>query len=49
MVVDRPCKRLHFLLLSVVLLISSQQPTVVQHFKSTTESTVSLTTQMVNG
>jgi hypothetical protein len=47
MVVDRPWKPLHFLLLSVVLLISSQQPLAVQHFKSTTESTMSVTPQIV--
>ena len=48
MVVDRPLKRLHLLLLSVSLLISYQQPIAVQHFKSDTESTMSITTQMVN-
>jgi hypothetical protein len=41
-------KHLGVCLLSVVLLISYQQPIAVQHFKSTTESTMSVTTQMVN-
>ena len=48
MVVDRPWKRLHLLLISLVLLISYQQPIAVQHSKSTRGSTMPITTQMVN-
>jgi hypothetical protein len=35
-------------LLSALLLMSHQQPTAMQHFKSDTESTMSVTAQVVN-
>jgi hypothetical protein len=48
MVVNRPWKQLHLLLLSPALLASYQQPIAAQHFKSTRESTLPVTAQMVN-
>jgi hypothetical protein len=48
MVVDHPWRRLHLLLLSVILLISSQITIAVQHFKSTTESSMSVTRNVVH-
>jgi hypothetical protein len=47
MVVDHPWKQLHLLLLSVVLLISSQQPIAVQYIKNTTKSTLLVTCTIV--
>jgi hypothetical protein len=41
-------KQLHLFLLSVALLISYQQPIAVEHIKSATESSMSVTTQTVN-
>jgi hypothetical protein len=41
-------KQLHLFLLSVALLISYQQPIAVEHVKSATESSMSVTTQTVN-
>jgi hypothetical protein len=48
MVVDRPWNRLHLLLFSAALLTSFQQPTAVQHFKSTAESSMSVTRDVVH-
>jgi hypothetical protein len=48
MVVDRPWKRLHLSLLSVLLLISSQQPMDVQHIKNNTERSMSVTRDVVH-
>jgi hypothetical protein len=48
MVVDRPWNRLHLLLFCAVLFTSFQQPTAVQHFKSTTESSMSVTSDVVH-
>jgi hypothetical protein len=48
MVVDRPWNRLHLLLFSVLLLISSQKPMAVQHIKSNTERSMSVTRNVVH-
>ena len=48
MVVNRPWKQLHLSLLSLVLLMSYQQPMAAQHFRSANESTMPVTAQMAN-
>ena len=48
MMIERPWKRLHLLLISLALLISYQQPIAVQHFKMARERNMSITTQVVN-
>jgi hypothetical protein len=48
MAVDRPWKRLHSLLSSAAFLISSQKPLAPQLFKSATESSMSVTPNVVH-